>query len=183
MVFWNDYMRDAAARQEPNSFGGKIDVPRGLQLSQFGFCFYDLAPDEALVIEGDVPDARYWSLQLYGMHFFRGLDLVRPTSLNHTQATVDPDGRLRVVVAHRDPGLANWLDTTGRPVGLVNYRHFWGSTLASFETRGGGDRRPRLGPAARGGARRRARAAGPARRPTFSPRACGSAPDEARRQG
>ncbi len=135
MVFWNDYMIAAAAKQEWNSFGGKIDVPRGLQLSQFGFCFHDLGPDEALVIEGDVPDARYWSLQLYGMHFFRGLDLVPPTSLNHTQVAVDPDGRLRVVVAHRDPGVANWLDTTGRHVGLVNYRHFWGSRLATFDTK------------------------------------------------
>jgi hypothetical protein len=135
LVFWNDYMREARARQQDNSFGGKIDVPRGLQVSQFGFCFYDLAPGEALVVEGDVPDARYWSLQLYGMHFFRWLDLGRPTSLNHRQATVDRDGRVRLVVAHEDPGVPNWLDTTGRAVGLLNYRHFWGSRLASWDTR------------------------------------------------
>jgi hypothetical protein len=133
LLFWNDYMRDARARQRDNSFGDKIDVPRGLQLSQFGFCFYDLAPDEALVVECDVPDARYWSFQLYGMHFFRALDIGRMTSLNHRQAST-AGGRLGVVVAHRDPGVANWLDTMGRAVGLLNYRHFWGAALPSFRT-------------------------------------------------
>jgi hypothetical protein len=134
LLFWNEYMRDARARQDDNSFGEKIDVPRGLQLSQFGFCFYDLAPDEALVVEGDVPDARYWSFQLYGMHFFRAFDIGRVTSLNHRQATAGTDGRLRLVVSHRDPGVANWLDTTGRRVGLLNYRHFWGSALPALRT-------------------------------------------------
>jgi hypothetical protein len=135
LVFWNDYMIEARDRQEDNSFGGKVDVPRGLQLSQFGFCFYDLGPDEALVVECERPDARYWSFQLYGMHFFRALDLDRVTSLNHHQAATSSDGRMRLVVAHEDPGVPNWLDTMGRGVALLNYRHFWGSPIAPPETR------------------------------------------------
>lgn len=134
LTFWNDYMRDARAGQDDNSFGGKVDVPRGLQLSQFGFCFYDLAPHEALVVECEIPDARYWSFQLYGMHFFRPFDIARPTSLNSRQAVAGPDGRLRLVVAHRDPGVANWIDTMGRRVALLNYRHFWGSPLPTPRT-------------------------------------------------
>jgi hypothetical protein len=134
LEFWNVYMRDARARQTDNRFGGKVDVPRGLQLSQFGFCFYELGPDEALVIRCDVPEARYWSFQLYGMHFFRPLDIGRVTSLNHRQAAVGTDGRIELVVAHRDPGASNWLDTMGNPTGLVNYRHFWGGALPAFET-------------------------------------------------
>ncbi|MGP0031787.1 MAG: DUF1214 domain-containing protein [Acidimicrobiales bacterium] len=135
LVFWNDYMRRARERQEDNTFGGKVDVPRGLQLSQFGFCFYDLGPDEALVVDCQVPDARYWSFQLYGMHFFRAFDLGRTTSLNHRQATVGTDGRLHLVLAHRDPGVPNWLDTTSRSPALLNYRHFWGAPLAPPQTR------------------------------------------------
>jgi hypothetical protein len=135
LVFWNDYMNEARARQEDNSFGGKVDVPRGLQISQFGFCFFDLAPEEALVVECEVPDARYWSFMLYGMHFFRLLDMGRATSLNHTQAAVGPDGRLHLVVAHNDPGVPNWLDTTGRQVALLTYRHFWGSPISPPQTR------------------------------------------------
>ena len=134
LVFWNEYMRAARDRQDDNTFGAKVDVPRGLQISQFLFCFYDLAPDEALVVESEVPDARYWSFQIYGLHFFRPLDIVRPTSLNRWQAVPGADERVRIVVAHRDPGVANWLDTTGHRTALLNYRHFWGSPLPNPRT-------------------------------------------------
>ena len=108
----------ARDKQVDNTFGDKIDVPRGLQLQQFGFCFYDLAPDEALVLDFDVPDARYWSLQLY-KHACgsRPYDIGRITSLNHAQVTLGADGRIQVVVAHDDPGVPNWLDTEGRAHG------------------------------------------------------------------
>lgn len=135
IVFWNDYMREARERQHDNSFGSKVEVPRGLKIQQFGFCFYDLGPDDALVVQCDVPDARYWSFQLYGMHFFEAFDIGRITSLNHTQATVGADGRLQLVLAHRDPGVSNWLDTMDRRVALLNFRHFWGSALPTPETR------------------------------------------------
>ena len=45
------------------------------------------------------------------------------------------DERVHVVVAHRDPGVPNWLDTTGRRAGLLNYRHFWGAPLPRPRTR------------------------------------------------
>jgi hypothetical protein len=134
LVFWNEYMRAARDRQEDNTFGSKVDVPRGLQISQFLFCFYDLNPDEALVVECEVPEARYWSFQIYGLHFFRPLDIVRPTSLNHLQVVPGADERVRIVLAHHDPGVANWLDTTGRPTALLNYRHFWGAPLPKPQT-------------------------------------------------
>src|SRR5262249_36661939 len=88
IMFWNQYMIDAREKQDDNTFGDKIDVPRGLQLSQFGFCFYDLAPDQALHISADVPDARYWSLQLYRLRWFTPYDLGRTTSLNQAQTFV-----------------------------------------------------------------------------------------------
>jgi len=135
IVFWNQYMLDARAKQADNTFGGRIDVPRGLQLSQFGFCFYDLAPGDALYVSSDVPDARYWSLQLYAMRWFEPYDIGAVTSLNHRQAFVGSDGRLHVVLAARDPGVPNWLDTEGRPVGLLNFRYFWGTHLPALEAR------------------------------------------------
>jgi hypothetical protein len=129
IVFWNDYMISARERQVDNTFGARIDVPRGLQLQQFGFNFYDLAPDEALVLDFEMPDARYWSLQLYKLAWFTPYDIGRTTSLNHAQTATAPDGRVQVVVAHDDPGVPNWLDTQGRANGLVNLRHFWGTVL------------------------------------------------------
>ena len=73
-----------------------------------------------------MPDARYWSLQLYTHGWFELVDVAdRMTSLNQAQAVVEADGRLRVVVAHRDPGVPNWLDTGGRPEALLMFRWFW----------------------------------------------------------
>jgi len=86
------------------------------------------------VLDFDVPDAKYWSLQLYKLAWFTPFDIGRITSLNHSQAVVGPDGRMQVVVAHEDPGVPNWLDTEGRPQGLVNLRHFWGTVLPRPDT-------------------------------------------------
>ena len=41
------------------------------------------------------------------------------TSLNGFQSERDPDGAVRYVIAHRDPGVPNWLDTTGQPEGFM----------------------------------------------------------------
>ena len=35
------------------------------------------------------------------------------------QSERDPDGAIRWVIAHRDPGVPNWLDTTGHPEGFM----------------------------------------------------------------
>jgi hypothetical protein len=40
-------------------------------------------------------------------------------SLNHAQATLEPDGSFRLVVAHRDPGMPNWISTAGHRDGVV----------------------------------------------------------------
>ncbi len=90
--------------------------------------FYRLRPDEALVIETELPDARYWQFQLCDL-WFRSADWSeRSTSINHRQAHIDADGRFRCVVAHRDPGVANWLDTSGEPEGVLQYRWIWSRT-------------------------------------------------------
>ena len=48
----------------------------------------------------------------------------RVTSRNHRQVAADDDGLVRVVLAGRDPGTANWLDTEGRPEVLTTVRWF-----------------------------------------------------------
>jgi hypothetical protein len=47
----------------------------------------------------------------------------RRVSLNRAQTQLDPDGSFRVVIAHRDPAVPNWLDTEGRPLGIVFWRY------------------------------------------------------------
>jgi hypothetical protein len=47
----------------------------------------------------------------------------RQSSLNGSQATVDPDGRVRIVISQDDPGVANWLDPCGWERGTLAVRY------------------------------------------------------------
>ena len=124
--YWNTYMRERRAEAPANTFAPTLQVAKGLDAARYGFCFWDLAPDEALVISSDVPDARYWTFQLYELGWFELADTVeRQVSLNHTQVALDPDGRMHIVLSHGDPGVPNWLDTGGRGAGLLTFRWFW----------------------------------------------------------
>jgi hypothetical protein len=80
---------------------------------------FRLAPDEALVIEGRSPRCTYWGVQLWN-RYMQSLDYRHHrVSINGTQAVLERDGSFRVVVAHRDPGVPNWLEPAGHPEGLV----------------------------------------------------------------
>ena len=43
-------------------------------------------------------------------------------SLNRAQTCSTPTAPFRMVIAHRDPGVPNWLTTEGRPFGMVFWR-------------------------------------------------------------
>lgn len=84
---------------------------------------YDLAPDEALLIDAEVfePPA-YMGFHLSNMWGESHDYANHVSSLNGTQAVRDDDGHYRYVVAHRDPGVHNWLDTTGLRTGFMAVR-------------------------------------------------------------
>jgi Protein of unknown function (DUF1214) len=84
---------------------------------------YRLAEDEALVLETDVPKTcRYWAF-LVGDMQFRTVDWTNhQSSLNGFQAKLDADGKFRAVIARRDPGVPNWLDTGGYAEGVIQGR-------------------------------------------------------------
>lgn len=125
VVYWNRYLEDVRAAGPPNEFQPSHRGAKGLALAEYLFCHWDLGPEESLVIDTDLPAARYWSLHLYPLGTFEHLDLHdRITSLNQVQLTVE-DGRLRAVVGGVDPGWPNWLDTGGRRRGHLIYRWFW----------------------------------------------------------
>lgn len=124
--YWNRYMREHREKAVDNAFAPIFGLAKGLDAARYGFCFWDLGPDDALIAEIPVPDARYWTFQLYELSWFELLDITeRQTSLNQTQLAVDDDGRIRVVVSHRDPGVANWLDAGGLRNGMLHFRCFW----------------------------------------------------------
>lgn len=101
---------------DPGAFGG---VP-GRWMAQGVF---DLAVDEALIISTWQAEGNYQGIQLCDM-WFSSLEYAgRQTSLTGEQAHLDSDGRYRFVIAARDPGVANWLDSTGRRRGVFLLRY------------------------------------------------------------
>ncbi len=125
-TFWNAYTTAGWQRATPNLVAAARPAPGGADHILYGNCFWQLEPDEALWIECDVPDAAYWGFSLHTLGWLESGDFAdRQTSLNDHQMHVDADGRMRVVVARRDPGAANWIDAGSRPRGLLVYRFVW----------------------------------------------------------
>lgn len=84
--------------------------------------YWELADDEALVIETTPPECEYWNFQLNN-YWMESLDYVNyQVCINKAGAAVDADGKVRLVVAHRDPGTPNWLDTAGHRFGTMCFR-------------------------------------------------------------
>jgi hypothetical protein len=61
--------------------------------------------------------ALYWSV-VVNKFWFGATDLHHQGSLHGFQAHVDDDGVCRMVLAHEDPGIANWLDPFDHEVGM-----------------------------------------------------------------
>lgn len=85
--------------------------------------YWALAPDEALVVELPfVPECRAWSLQVCN-YWMESLDYrYHRTNVNKQTAHVEPDGRVRIVVAAQDPGHPNWITTAGHTNGTLLFR-------------------------------------------------------------
>jgi hypothetical protein len=83
---------------------------------------FDLKAGDALVLDIEPPDTRYWSITLENV-WHECLEPLRTRS-SGTQASFvpRPDGTVRVVIAADDPGVANWLDTGGHGRGFVVLR-------------------------------------------------------------
>jgi hypothetical protein len=84
--------------------------------------YWELGPDEALLIEATPPPCDYWNFQLNN-HWMESLDYrYHRIALNHQEARLRSDGSVRLVVAHQDPGTDNWLDTAGHSRGTMCLR-------------------------------------------------------------
>lgn len=85
---------------------------------------YFLKPDEALVITGRWPSCRFANVCLWN-RFMQIYDFNnRKVSINRAQMQADAEGNFKVILAHQNPGLPNWLDTEGKPFGLIYWRFF-----------------------------------------------------------
>lgn len=134
VMFFNETIDGSIALAQmgaatPNAFASKKYSSDfiGIFYPTFDNTYYGLSylleDDQALVIEGTVPAAPYWSLTLQNdwMQSYESGD--HPTAL-HDQQINTANGRYRVVVSHQKPaGEANWLSTAGHKQGTITFRY------------------------------------------------------------
>jgi hypothetical protein len=150
MRFWNEFYAVVLETYGDTNGDGESYMPRnslnapspaglatggGQSTNVYSGGVYELAPDEALVIETHVPVPPAYSgfhlSNLWGeSHDYAN----RVTSLNGHQAEADADGGIRFVVAHQDPGVPNWLDTTGLEEGFMSLRWTYSQPPERFPT-------------------------------------------------
>ncbi len=100
-------------------------TPGGLATQFSAAGHFGLEADQAMIVT--VPAASkevapYQGIQL-GSMWYISLDYINhQTSLTADQARIDPDGMQRFVISDRNPGVANWLELTGRRRGYVQIR-------------------------------------------------------------
>jgi hypothetical protein len=98
------------------------DQRAGMRGQAYGIGNFHCAADEAVIVEFTPPACRHWSVSLANW-YWESLDFAtRQTSLNGHQAVLDREGVFRGVIAHGDPGVANWLDTSGLASGTLTAR-------------------------------------------------------------
>ena len=91
---------------------------------------YDLGPDQALVMRGRFPRCRFANVVIWNHRLQTPPYRYRNVSLNRNQIQYEADGSYRVVIAHRDPGVPNWIDTAGQTTGMI----FWRFLLPQEQT-------------------------------------------------
>lgn len=84
---------------------------------------WELADDEVLIIEApEIPECQTWNFQLDNW-WMESLDYRHHTiHVNKHTAHYEPDGSVRLVVSHTDPGAPNWIETAGHRMGTMCWR-------------------------------------------------------------
>ena len=109
-------------REPVNTLTVPKTTPGGLASQYSSIGHYDLTDDQALVVTVPRCGNDYQAIQI-GSAWYVSTDYENhQTSLTVPQSHVDDDGMLRYVVSERDPGIANWLETTGHSRGVMMLR-------------------------------------------------------------
>jgi Protein of unknown function (DUF1214) len=77
---------------------------------------------QALVLDIEPPDTRYWNVTLENIWHECLEPSRRHSSVTNRGVRPDADGRVRIAISAEDPGFGHWLDTGGRHRGFVVVR-------------------------------------------------------------
>lgn len=84
--------------------------------------WWELKPGEALRIDTRIPECSLWNFQLDN-YWMESLDYRHHRiHVNSHSARRNADGSLTIVVAAKDPGFGNWIDTAGHHQGTMLLR-------------------------------------------------------------
>jgi hypothetical protein len=83
---------------------------------------YELDLDQALVMRGRFPRCRFANVVVWNHRLQTPPYRHRRVSLNRNQVQYEKDGSFEVVLAHRDPGVPNWIDAAGLRAGMIFWR-------------------------------------------------------------
>jgi hypothetical protein len=89
-----------------------------------------LGEDEALIATANAAGAQFRNAMLTDLFHMSISYWSSTSSLNMLQMAADQDGRFTYVVAHRDPGVHNWLDTNGLTQTIFGHR--WQAIPSSY---------------------------------------------------
>lgn len=103
------------AMARPNQFFDRAGTALGGNVANnenlYHMAHYQVGPDEALVIDFEPPKSPFWNLTAASLWHETERFLTDPVSLTLAEVTPRADGSVRFVLADRDPGVPNWLDT------------------------------------------------------------------------
>jgi hypothetical protein len=109
--FWSSFKDDFLGFPEPNGLIG----PNGRD-GNWGYLAggrFAVADDEAVLVTLDPADSYYTGFQITDPWTIAPDPMVRLASLNKSQVTPNADGTVTYAIALTDPGIANWIDTSG----------------------------------------------------------------------
>lgn len=86
--------------------------------------YWKLLEEQILLIEVKPPECDTWNFQLNN-YWMESLDYrYYDISINSYSAELNEDGSITVIVAHKDPGIKNWIETAGHHEGTMCWRWY-----------------------------------------------------------
>lgn len=114
------------AMAHPNRFFDRAGTAIGGNVANnenlYHMAHYQLGPDEALVIDFVPPKSPFWNLTAASLWHETERFLTDPVSRTLAEVTSRADGTVRFVLADRDPGVPNWIDSHAHRRGFLILR-------------------------------------------------------------